>query len=383
MERKILNHAFNFGFLNNRELQDMERLREDRNPCAHPAFVTDKQLFEPTPELVRTHITHAIIHLLRHTPMQGKKAIESIIAEIRSENFPINREDIFNYLKEEYLTSQPKEELMTALIIEVLNELFKEKKDSEAKRIKTGITYTLLALEKIQHKIYQQTIQEELSNLIDKSDRDQLMRIFWLRKKGERCWEIINSKSRTKVERVLSEYLEEDNVHEIFYSYDLFDSIDIINEDSRLKKSLLEKFSLLDRSKQETVVSRTQYAEFTDIALEIYAEINDVNAADKIGEELIIPLAPYFSKDQVKIIVYEFRNNPSVFQAEKTPQIILRFFDKVTEHFDQTKGYWVSLMKYIQKDTQEKDKSLEDEYVELRQKLSQKLREEGATEIVF
>jgi len=38
----------------------LERLREDRHLCAHPAFSTEAKLFEPSPELVRLHLVNAI-----------------------------------------------------------------------------------------------------------------------------------------------------------------------------------------------------------------------------------------------------------------------------------------------------------------------------------
>ncbi|MBW4500097.1 MAG: hypothetical protein KME57_11190 [Scytonema hyalinum WJT4-NPBG1] len=58
-------------------------MKEDRNLCAHPAFIAEEELFQPTPELVRTHIVHAVVHLMQHQPVQGKSAIQRIMSEIR------------------------------------------------------------------------------------------------------------------------------------------------------------------------------------------------------------------------------------------------------------------------------------------------------------
>ena len=51
------------------------RLQEDRNLCAHPAFVLEDELYKPTPDLVRTHIVQALQYLLTHAPLQGKSAV--------------------------------------------------------------------------------------------------------------------------------------------------------------------------------------------------------------------------------------------------------------------------------------------------------------------
>src|SRR3954454_9428949 len=69
IENDLLNQALNtFEFITPQEHVDLDRLKHDRNQCAHPAFVSDMVLFQPSPELVRTHIAHAIHHLLAHLP---------------------------------------------------------------------------------------------------------------------------------------------------------------------------------------------------------------------------------------------------------------------------------------------------------------------------
>ena len=42
-----------FEFLSDQEQIDLVRLKDDRNLCAHPAFVAEEMLFEPEPERVR------------------------------------------------------------------------------------------------------------------------------------------------------------------------------------------------------------------------------------------------------------------------------------------------------------------------------------------
>ena len=38
----------------------LDRLREDRHLCAHPAFSAEADLFEPSHELVRLHLVNAV-----------------------------------------------------------------------------------------------------------------------------------------------------------------------------------------------------------------------------------------------------------------------------------------------------------------------------------
>lgn len=66
-----------FQFLGPQEFAQLDRLRDDRHLCAHPAFATESELFQPTPELVRTHIVHAVTLLLSQPPVQGKAALDA------------------------------------------------------------------------------------------------------------------------------------------------------------------------------------------------------------------------------------------------------------------------------------------------------------------
>ena len=71
-----------FEFVSTAEYEDLARLKKDRNRCAHPAFGGDTSLYTCHPEIVRSHIVHAIIHLLSRPLVQGKAAIDKILAAI-------------------------------------------------------------------------------------------------------------------------------------------------------------------------------------------------------------------------------------------------------------------------------------------------------------
>jgi len=71
-------------FLAPHQFENLDRLRSDRHMCAHPVFISNDELFQPTAELTRTHIVHSMLDLLHHAPLQGAVAItesHSIIIE--------------------------------------------------------------------------------------------------------------------------------------------------------------------------------------------------------------------------------------------------------------------------------------------------------------
>lgn len=56
--------------------EQLERLRRDRNLCAHPSFAPLGGFFKPSAEVTRAHLAVALDHLLQHPPLQGTLAIE-------------------------------------------------------------------------------------------------------------------------------------------------------------------------------------------------------------------------------------------------------------------------------------------------------------------
>ena len=97
------------------EYEALKRLQRDRNLCAHPAFIVEDELYQPSMELVRSHIVHSLQHLLIHAPLQGKSAIARFNVDVTSLSFPTNPNDIGAYIRARYL-DRAKDVLVTNLI---------------------------------------------------------------------------------------------------------------------------------------------------------------------------------------------------------------------------------------------------------------------------
>ena len=103
LEQNLLDVASSkFEFMGNREKTDLERLKEDRNLCAHPAFVGEG-MFEPSAELVRLHFVNAVSHLLEHPPTQGKTLLEQVDKDLEDYAFPLTLEATGQYVRQKYL----------------------------------------------------------------------------------------------------------------------------------------------------------------------------------------------------------------------------------------------------------------------------------------
>lgn len=81
----------------------LERLREDRHLCAHPAFSAEADLFVPSPELVRLHLVNAVDLVLSQEPLQGKAIFDLYDVDVQSPGFPARHERILDYVEQRYL----------------------------------------------------------------------------------------------------------------------------------------------------------------------------------------------------------------------------------------------------------------------------------------
>ena len=88
-----------FDFFGANEYNDLTRLREDRNRCAHPTFLKTELSYEPNAELARLHIRNALTLVLTQEPKQGKAALSEIQSVIISKYFPDKVQDACSRLE--------------------------------------------------------------------------------------------------------------------------------------------------------------------------------------------------------------------------------------------------------------------------------------------
>ncbi len=74
-ERESIQIARDLEIVSDAEFELLERLRVDRHRCAHP-MLYDEPGFDPSAELARSHLVHALDFLLTSPPVQGDAAIK-------------------------------------------------------------------------------------------------------------------------------------------------------------------------------------------------------------------------------------------------------------------------------------------------------------------
>lgn len=103
-ETEILKLACDkYEFLTPIEADELERLRQDRHRCAHPALTPDGSLYDPSPEQIRAHLVAATRALFAHPPVQGRSALTRLMTEVQGQTFPVHSDQVTDYLGPKYI----------------------------------------------------------------------------------------------------------------------------------------------------------------------------------------------------------------------------------------------------------------------------------------
>lgn len=87
VERNVLDTAVRLELIDATQSLHLERLREDRNLCAHPSLRPLGELFDPPLEYARAHLVVALEAVLVHPASRGRKVVDAFSAHILDSGF--------------------------------------------------------------------------------------------------------------------------------------------------------------------------------------------------------------------------------------------------------------------------------------------------------
>ncbi len=156
-----------FELLTPIERADLERLRQDRHRCAHPSLLTLDEPYQPSAELARVHMRHAVLHLLSRPPVQGKEAWDRVQADISSEYFP-DDEDVAA-ARLHTIMSRARPTLVRKVAVELTRQLLEPDRDDRVR-----LFAALRGLAKLHHSELEQLLREKLPSLVERMKDEQL-----------------------------------------------------------------------------------------------------------------------------------------------------------------------------------------------------------------
>jgi hypothetical protein len=329
-----------FEFVNRLEHEDLERIKQDRHRCAHPAFSSDTLLFSPTAETVRAHIVHAIAHLLRNPPVQGKAAIEKVVRDIASLSFPRNQSDVDKLMNLQYL-DHARESLVSS-IVSVLVKALLRKNAPILLGHEDASLMALVAVSRRHPAIYETRMQEELPKTGATLDDTTIPNIFPLLNVESRAWSWLDEATRMRAVGLVTNY--------VFGSGDDESILDALALEP-LREPLLGQLRKLDPSERLAIIAKNPRAELIDDALTVFEESPNFRDAEPRGRIALLNMGSMFTMEQLRRALKAVPANYEIWNAARIPGILASFFDVVRPHFEQAKADWEQMMNSIMRNS--------------------------------
>ncbi|TYQ28534.1 hypothetical protein [Pseudanabaena sp. UWO310] len=338
IEEDLLKTAtIDFEFLSDQEQVDITRLKDDRNLCAHPAFVSEEMLFEPEPERVRMHIVHVVKHLLQHQPVQGKSAIARIVRDIKTTSFPPTLDAACIFLNSRYF-DRAKRSLTENLLFLLLKAILRGDVPDLPLTYARQILLTLQAISNRHPDIYEERMKAKLLTIIESLDEGCLPNVFRLLGADPRCWNWLDESAKIHLKEVTQVSLNKPSIRN-----SVFEAI-LVND---LKPIIIEGFNELSSEIQISVIKATPQPEFATQAIALYSKASDYRGAERLGESLIFPMANCFSVANIQDILRVVEKNSQIYDATGTPAILEELFEKNKQYLPDLRESWKSLFVFL------------------------------------
>ena len=311
------------------EYEAFERLQQDRHLCAHPAFVVTDELYQPSPELVRAHIVHALRYLLVHAPLQGKSAIARFDADLLSPSFPATPKEISVFLRTRYL-NRAKDVLVINLLKAILSAPFGTEKARYSSKVRT-LALSLREIANAKTQIYDSVMPEYVAQKIESVADDTLLRICPFLTNDARIWDWLKESDRTRIKRLL------DTVDvETLKACAAFDAIAI----RPVSEVLFDRFDTFDKAVQISIIAEHPSKELVGRGIEFYTKAASYRHAEQLGQSVILSLATCFDSADVKAVLKAAGENGEIWNARGTSDILERLFDETISLLSESRPYW-------------------------------------------
>ena len=288
-ERAILDTCKEkFGFFGHQELRDLYRLREDRHQCAHPTFQRLGDPFRPTAELARLHMRSAVDHVLSQPPVQGKAAINELVAVVSSDYFPKDREAAIALLGEGPL-ARPSDALVRNFA-DTLIFGFETEQSSLFDRSQVAIA--LAALTEMHRALTEERIAQQLSKLASQVSDGRLHRVAFLIASSGNV-PFIDAASKIR----LSEFIRRGPIDEVL------PVIVALSSSPEIRPAASDRIDEMSRAELGSVIDAGGQQLAKRRALVLLSETRSFDSVNLLITRILTPLYDHLTPDDIREIV--------------------------------------------------------------------------------
>lgn len=281
------------GMLSLIERKHLERIKEDRNICAHPTFSIDGAQFVPQPEMARSYIVQACNYLLNQIPIKGKVILKNMYELITSQSFPTDNENAFIILSSDHYLGRVRGSVHRNLVTILIKRIFIDS-DEVPSKLMAQIVSALVAVERINPDEYRGVIKDKLSDLLAQSNDDQIKRIIPLLSMKPQTWNVISEAIKSRIEQLISN-LEIADIIEL----QLVKSAEKIYEIRNFFNSWFENASEQDAYK---LVKSSHSKLLLDKAIEIFTTSSSFRGVESNGLNILLKYSDFLDDAKLQIV---------------------------------------------------------------------------------
>ncbi len=295
-ERGILDTAKKeFELLSEIEYIDLIRLRDDRNRCAHPAMNLNDEIYQPSPELARSHLRNAIEYLLQRPPVQGKAALARLMSDVDSDYFPTKVEEAVKHFSDGPL-ARPRASLVRNFVIALIKNFLGQELDI---RSKVSHYIALLAMSELHSRIFHETLAEKLNDIVVALPDEYLVNVLSFVADISDTWQWLRENSKNKVRM----YVRNMPLEEEFVSLKNAFVIPDLIPDALVRLDYAEASGFIPLIDSLDALNENVRLQILEKSIENYKRAESFSAANNAGKNIIIPLANKFAPNQIEEII--------------------------------------------------------------------------------
>ena len=271
----------------------LERIKEDRNVCAHPTFSADGSQFVPPPELARSYIVQAANYLLINAPLKGKVVVKSIFELITANSFPTDKEKAFQVLNSEQYLGRVKESAIRNIVIILFKRLFKDE-DKISPELLTQITSALSAINRINSEVFRAVCSDNLVKLLANSTDLTLKRLLPALKRIPEIWIYVEEAIQHRLEQLIVNM----EVGELV-SYRVSTTASIIPSlNEHFQNSIID----LNRNDLKTLLKDSPAEALVDKAIEFFVTSGSFDSDYSNGTQVLLKYADFINDKKLSEI---------------------------------------------------------------------------------
>lgn len=345
-----------FSFLLSHEATDLQRLFDDRNLCAHPAFVSDDALFTPSPELVRAHIAHSVKHLLAHPPVQGRSVLQRLWRDLLGTGFPSDPARVETVMRENYLHRTKDSVVVTVAKGLLLTPLRTEREKFKGRERLVALAFASVG--RIRPDLFEREIPPFVKKTADEAAEPEFLELLRFVAADSRCWEWMGASAQIRLTEMLTK-----NSLPVLLSVGCFDAFHVPD----VARVLMPRFSSLDSEQKFNIMSENPGPQFVSDAIKLYSDSSSFRTAELRGEKLILTHAKFFTAGHmIETLDGAIENKYNqILAAAGSSEILCKLFDARIDLLPATSEAWGSLHQTLVEKTMETDY----EYPKLTEKL--------------